>query len=502
MPAGPLTGARFDRLSWDIVLGGAIAAAPVAVLVSAYFAVWQPPYGRYPWWSQLLTNVGQSLLYAVLYVVVGRFLLRRWLARHRQWATGQAPVGDDDRADLVHLPARVATAVFAANVVIVAIGAASNLLTSAPAAVQIGYAMGFLLLGFTFSAVLYLQTERALRLLYSVAFATTAPPSRTVGVLPRLFISWLVGSGVPLLFVAVIPVRAHTGRELPITAPLLFMAVTGMVVGAVTTLLAARSVSDPVDAVRAGLERVRDGDLDFTVDVTRPGALGALQAGFNDMVEASRSRRMLEDLLGRQVGVEVARRAMAAGVELGGELRQASVLFVDLIGSTRLAEHAAPRAVVSLLNLLFEAVVEEVSSHGGWVNKFEGDGCLCVFGAPEPSTTHAADALCAARLLAGRLAELGIDAAIGVSSGEVVAGNVGTDSRFEYTVVGRPVNEAARLTDAAKTAPGRVLAAAGSVADAGAEAARWSANGPLALRGLSEAVETAVPVVVAASRTS
>jgi adenylate cyclase len=161
---------------------------------------------------------------------------------------------------------------------------------------------------------------------------------------------------------------------------------------------------------------------------------------------------------------------------------------VDLVGSTKLAATRAPEDVVALLNDVFEAVVRVASEEGGWVNKFEGDAALCVFGAPAHDEEHAAHALRSARRLReelGRLAERhpGLDAGIGVSSGAAVAGNVGAEQRFEYTVIGDPVNEAARLTEEAKARPARVLASGEAVERAGDEAAHWRAAATLELRG-------------------
>jgi adenylate cyclase len=130
--------------------------------------------------------------------------------------------------------------------------------------------------------------------------------------------------------------------------------------------------------------------------------------------------------------------------------------------------------------------VDCVSLHGGWVNKFEGDAALCVFGAPTPHPDAAGSALATARALRFRFDnELeGIDAAIGVSAGEVVAGNIGAAERFEYTVIGDPVNEAARLTELAKTTPAKLLASDAALARARErERERWQFDRNESLRG-------------------
>jgi adenylate cyclase len=142
--------------------------------------------------------------------------------------------------------------------------------------------------------------------------------------------------------------------------------------------------------------------------------------------------------------------------------------------------------VVSLLNAFFHIVVETVERHGGWVNKFEGDAALCVFGAPIAREEFAGDALAAARELRARLAAdlPELDVGIGVSAGLAVAGNVGAEQRFEYTVIGDPVNEAARLCELAKKRLERVLASWSALERASeAERGRWSPGEEVELRG-------------------
>ncbi len=97
------------------------------------------------------------------------------------------------------------------------------------------------------------------------------------------------------------------------------------------------------------------------------------------------------------MGREVARAALEGELRLGGELRDVAVLFVDVVGSTTLAARRPATEVVTLLNSFFQLVVECVERHGGWVNKFEGDAALCVFGAPTDRDDPAGDALAAAR---------------------------------------------------------------------------------------------------------
>jgi len=271
-----------------------------------------------------------------------------------------------------------------------------------------------------------------------------------------------------------------------------------LVMGFLTTVGAARAVADPLRAVRRALQQVEQGELEVSVPVYDGTELGQLQAGFNTMVVGLRERDRLRDLFGRQVGHDVASAAAAASeVRLGGETRLVAVLFVDLVGSTTLAAERPPTEVVALLNRFFAVVVEVVESCGGWINKFEGDAALAVFGAPNDIDDPAGRALRAARELAARL-EVEVPevfAGIGVSAGEAVAGYIGDVRRYEYTVIGDPVNEAARLTELSKTVPCRVLAAGGAVALAGpVEGEHWVLDDAVTLRGRSKPTRLATPL--------
>jgi adenylate cyclase len=156
---------------------------------------------------------------------------------------------------------------------------------------------------------------------------------------------------------------------------------------------------------------------------------------------------------------------------------------------------------VELLNRFFTVVVEVVRAHGGLVNKFEGDAALAIFGAPVEQPDAPTRALAAARELSSRLrAELPeLRAGIGVSSGSAVAGNVGAAERYEYTVIGDPINEAARLTELAKRRPAGVLASEAILASADpAEADRWRRDGEVTLRGRTEPTRLAEPLAIPA----
>lgn len=321
---------------------------------------------------------------------------------------------------------------------------------------------------------------------------------RGAGVGGRMILFWCLGTAAPVVGMVVAAIVGLAGDDdardrLPFTV--LAISAVVLVFGLLTTVLNARSIVAPVSTVRDALLDVERGDLDREVVVFDGTELGSLQAGFNAMAQGLREREQLRDLFGRHVGRDVALAAAARGVELGGEARQVTVLFVDLVGSTTYATQHEPAQVVRTLNRFFGVVVEEVDRQRGLVNKFMGDAVLAVFGAPVDHPDHATAALAAARAMARRLAEEvpEISAGIGVATGEAVAGNVGAASRLEYTVVGDAVNSAARLTDLAKQVPGCVLAAWHTVEEAGEDEARhWQRHDPVVLRGRSEKTPTAV----------
>ncbi|WP_182378149.1 adenylate/guanylate cyclase domain-containing protein [Nocardioides sp. WS12] len=359
------------------------------------------------------------------------------------------------------------------------------------------------------AGISYLLTEFSLRPIAARALSDVRVTGklRGVGVGPRMAIFWTLGTGTPIIGLLIVAILALTPSGKDVTLQdlaVVTIIVCGIVLvfGLLLTDLNARAVVAPILSVRDAMRAVEGGELASDVIVYDGTELGQLQSGFNEMVAGLQEREQIRDLFGRHVGQEVAAAAAALGagqIELGGETRMCSVLFVDLVGSTTYATQHGPTEVVEVLNRFFGVVVDEVDRHYGLVNKFIGDAVLAIFGAPVELEEHASAALSAARAMAARLAvevpEVG--AGIGVATGQVVAGNVGHEQRFEYTVIGDAVNSAARLTDLSKDIPGGVLAAWESVETARAagspEADRWVEHGEATLRGRSGTTRLAVP---------
>ncbi|OBG73139.1 adenylyl cyclase [Mycobacterium sp. E1214] len=353
----------------------------------------------------------------------------------------------------------------------------------------------------------YLQSERVLRPVAVAALRSGVPENvQAPGVILRQILTWMLSTAVPVLAIvlAVVADKASLLHATPekLFTPILLLAVAALGIGLVSTLLVAMSIADPLRQLRWALSEVQRGNYNAHMQIYDASELGLLQAGFNDMVRDLSERQRLRDLFGRYVGEDVARRALERGTELGGQERDVAVLFVDLVGSTKLASTRPPAEVVHLLNEFFRVVVDTVGRHGGFVNKFQGDAALAIFGAPIEHPDSSGGALAAARELHDELlpvigsAEFGI----GVSSGRAIAGHIGAQARFEYTVIGDPVNEAARLTELAKLEPGHVLASAIAVSGAlDAEALCWDVGEVVNLRGRTAPTQLARPVKLADS---
>lgn len=348
-------------------------------------------------------------------------------------------------------------------------------------------------------AAAYLLSEFSLRPIAARALAAGPPRRRLfVGVTIRSLGFWAIGSATPvagLMLVAVTSFFREEVNRTQLAITVLALGAVSLVFGFVLTFLTTRATTAPIRTVRAALAKVERGDLDAEVVVFDGTELGQLQASVNKMVAGLRERERVKDLFGRHVGEDVAEAAMSAEAELGGEVREVAVLFVDVVGSTRIAATRPPTEVVEMLNRFFSVVVDEVHAHAGSVNKFQGDAVLAVFGAPAELDDAPGKALAAARSISDRLgAEVpGLSAGIGVSAGAAVAGNVGAESRFEYTVIGDPVNEAARLTELAKTVPGQVAVSMSAVERAGeGERAHWRPYRQVRLRGRIERTQVAV----------
>ncbi|MEV5833911.1 adenylate/guanylate cyclase domain-containing protein [Nocardia sp. NPDC052112] len=337
--------------------------------------------------------------------------------------------------------------------------------------------------GFTFLIV-----DRLIRPTIPVVSGVLGPTAHwSSSVLMRVVMTWAVAGAVPLLMLIAVLADPASGAPDRIRAAI-YLAGVSIGAGALATTILARSVATPMRTLRRALDRITKGELDVRVPVGSTNEIGRLENSVNELAANLGERERMRDVFGRHVGAEVAERALAGGVDLTGDVREVSALFVDVTGSVELSSGLTPQDFVAKLNRLLAIVVAATEENNGLVNKFEGDAALCIFGAPIALRDNATPALRAARRIRDEVTATGeLDIGIGVAHGRVFAGDIGSDTRLEYTVIGDAVNAAARLTTAAKEVPRRILVS-GAVIEAAAaqERAKWGLYDHILLRGMPE----------------
>lgn len=205
--------------------------------------------------------------------------------------------------------------------------------------------------------------------------------------------------------------------------------------------------------------------LFFVVLLGQAGIAMALARRLRELVmqgtEAALAGERARQRLGAYLSEEIAEAAMAGEqIEMGGKRQEVAVLFSDLRGFTSYAEHIEPAELVAQINDYFDVMVAQIVSEGGVVDKYIGDSIMAVFGAPRTSADAAARALRAALGMSQALVEHNerraarglppLKHGIGVHFGPVIAGNIGTRTRTQYTVIGDTVNLGSRLESATK----------------------------------------------------
>jgi adenylate cyclase len=285
----------------------------------------------------------------------------------------------------------------------------------------------------------------------------------------------------------------------PIEFVELGVAGTSLMLSVAAALYIGRTIIRPLRSLEASMHRVETGDLEASADMTADDEIGHLAAAFNRMTGGLRREAMVRDLFGQYVSPEVARLAIERRGKLEGEIVECSVLFVDIRRFTALAEVLPPARLIGTLNRYFERMATEVEAEGGIINKFGGDSLLAVFGSPlNPMADHARRAVLAALRMRAALAEFNREQAaselpelrvgFGLATGELVAGNVGSSRKLEYTVIGDPVNLAARLQELTTSLGAVVLASARTAALAG-DVATFRSLGEIEVRGRAGHVE-------------
>jgi adenylate cyclase len=217
--------------------------------------------------------------------------------------------------------------------------------------------------------------------------------------------------------------------------------------------------SNPIQKLGETTKALGRGSFSHRVRINRNDEFGDLASSFNRMAEDLEVQEKIKVFFGQYVTPEVVDIILNNPEMTKGTNVEATVLFVDIRGFTTLSEGKPPDLIVDLLNAYFARVTEVVNRNKGHINKFAGDEAVAVFGAPLPHPLHALNAVKAALGIQEemeklnrerRMGDISLEAGVGINSGEMVAGSIGSEEKREYTVIGDSVNVSSRLTSIAE----------------------------------------------------
>lgn len=248
-----------------------------------------------------------------------------------------------------------------------------------------------------------------------------------------------------------------------VTAATILMIILAVIVSFVMS----KRLSRPIDNLMHASKAINEGKLNFRIKERRNDEIGELIDSFNNMADGLLQKNQVERAFSRYVSSNVAKQVLENldNVELGGKHVMGSVLFADIVGYTDISEKLTPQAIAEMLNEYFSYISEAAKIFHGTIDKFMGDCAMIVFGITENDEDHCFNALACAvliqriinRISSKRIArgEFPVQFRLGVNSGEMLAGNMGSTDRMEFTVVGDSVNLASRLCTFAN--PGQII---------------------------------------------
>lgn len=303
------------------------------------------------------------------------------------------------------------------------------------------------------------------------------PPSFRINVLPKMLVVTLMIGIVPVMLVGHVTLQTirevQAGRQAldilltHMPEAIRFLCIWAAVVAVGLSIFMSKSISEPLRYARSAMEKIGKGDLDAVVPVVSNDDIGRMGEQFNRMLAEHRELDSIRDTFGRYLSREVVEEILKShgGVELGGELRDITVMVSDLRGFTRLTESRHPRVVLELINGYLEKMTDVIIKYEGTIDEFTGDGILVFFGAPRLISDHARRAVMCAlemqeamRALNAANTEVGLpelQMGIGINRGELIVGNIGCEKRKKYGAVGSPINMAFRVEG--QTVGGEIL---------------------------------------------
>ncbi len=215
------------------------------------------------------------------------------------------------------------------------------------------------------------------------------------------------------------------------------------------------TISRPLQLLSNAAEKIGDGEYDHQLQVKTRDEVGELTKVFNLMVHGLKEREKLKGALNKFVNEEIANQVLQGEIKLGGERKEATILFMDIRGFTAISEKLQPEEVVDFLNEYMTLMVGIISHTGGVVDKFIGDAIMAIWGAPVPKGNDIENCLNATLMMRKNIVDFNMQRkkkkkfpimfGCGVNTGPVVSGQIGSPDRHEYTVIGDAVNLASRI---------------------------------------------------------
>lgn len=303
--------------------------------------------------------------------------------------------------------------------------------------------------------------------------------------------------------VAIVGVDVRAARIAALKREVLFLAL-GVLAIAVIVLTAmatvvARSVRAPLAQIVEATNAIAAGRFKVRAKVNRTDEFGVVGKHFDEMAHGLEEREFIKTTFGQYVSPDIVKKMIADRSEaVRGERRHVAVMFADVRGFTTLSESLPPEEVVLLLNAYLDRMTQEITAHGGRIDKFIGDAIMADWGtldgtdAPEAKAIAAAVAMCKAlddfNAERARRGAFPLEFGIAMHAGDVVVGSIGSAHKLEYTIIGDTVNIASRLQGMNKKFSARIVASSSMVAAAGATA-RSRRLDSVTLRGRNEETE-------------
>jgi len=235
----------------------------------------------------------------------------------------------------------------------------------------------------------------------------------------------------------------------------IFIAVICVATSLLLSIFVAKSVSDPLRNLENAMKEVEEENLDVRVEIISNDEIGSVAEGFNHMVRGLEESRFIKESFGKYVTQEIRDEILAGRLSLDGEMKRATLLFSDLRSFTPFVESTHPKQVIAILNQYFSQMAEAIKDKRGLVLQYVGDEIEAVFGAPVSCDDHPERAVEAALEMRRRLVQLNqsfeeqgfapLQHGIGIHTGAVLAGNIGSKDRISYALVGDTVNQASRI---------------------------------------------------------